>query len=111
MPYAVSDMTATTFQDDVFSDDNGPRIYINGGCVSNQLCDLTDPSAGLSGGLFCYCTEITDRCLYFTPETDTWFTCTSAPRKRYRHMGEYERQIWTLYIYIQCCICCCRNAI
>lgn len=37
MPYAASDMAVVTFPEEDFSTNNGPRIYLTGGCVSDQV--------------------------------------------------------------------------
>ena len=84
MPFKVSDMSATLY--DKSLDSNGPRIYIVGGCVADQLCQT-------SVGINCYCTDITDKCKYFTPDNPSWHDCADAPRERYRHsaaiVGDY----------------------
>jgi len=78
MPYACSDMTAVTFDTD-FDDNEGPRIYLSGGCIKDQECPSTTG---------CYCPEITNKCTYFTPETEKWHTdCTPSLVNRYRHMA------------------------
>ncbi|KAJ1432465.1 hypothetical protein B484DRAFT_447835 [Ochromonadaceae sp. CCMP2298] len=69
MPYKLSDHTATTFNS-AFGDDKGPRIYLVGGCVADQLCNYIDKT--VDDSLFCYCPEITSKCVYFNPETDEY---------------------------------------
>ncbi len=83
MPYKVSDMTATILPESIFSDNNGPRIYLLGGCISNQLCTINATTNVQS----CACVNITDSCVYFTPQTDTWHTCAKLLSTRYRHMA------------------------
>lgn len=36
MPYAASDMAIVTFPENFFSS-GGPRIYLSGGCISDQV--------------------------------------------------------------------------
>lgn len=74
MPYNVSDMTATMLSDSIFNDN---RVYLLGGCISDQDCS----------GAFCVCTEYTDKCIYFLPANKTWHNCASMPIPRYRHMA------------------------
>ncbi len=76
MPFSRSDMTATTFH----QSGQYTKIYLVGGCVSNQICSDS----------FCYCPEITNKCTYYIPETNEWKTCADAPTPRYRHQGEIE---------------------
>lgn len=94
MPYNCSDMTATTFEMD-YGDSDGSRIYLVGGCIADQICEITDPD---SGAIFCYCPEITNQCIYFTPDTEEWHTdCSSAPTDRYRHMAvKIDQYLWLL---------------
>ena len=84
MPYKASDMSATLY--DKSLDSNGPRIYIIGGCVTDQVC-------GKPGGDDCYCTQSTKKCKYFTPENPSWHDCADALTDRYRHsaasVGDY----------------------
>ena len=84
MPFKVSDMSATLY--DKSLDLNGPRIYIVGGCVADQLCTT-------AVGKDCYCTDATNKCKYFTPDNPSWHDCADAPRDRYRHsaaiVGDY----------------------
>lgn len=79
MPLARSDMTATIFQEGTFVDSDGPRIFLVGGCVEDQVCDTFEN---------CFCPKITAACSYFVPETSEWHTCSDAPRERYRHVGK-----------------------
>jgi hypothetical protein len=72
MPYPLSDMTATIFED-------LGRIYLVGGCTKNQDCSL--------GATSCYCPEITNGCIYFRLSDESWSKCSPAPRARFRHMG------------------------
>lgn len=83
MPYAMSDMVATTFPEDYFDDGKGPRIYLTGGCVSDQSCpDATDSTQGT-----CFCTQITSSVIYFAPQTKEFHSVASMPQKRYRHLA------------------------
>lgn len=83
----MSDMVATTFPGYLYSTSDGPRIYISGGCVSNQVC-VSDN---------CFCTELTNKTIYFTPETSTYHTnVADMPRQRYRHMAARVEQ----YLYL-----------
>ena len=59
MPYHLSDMTTVIYDID-FIDQQGPRVYLVGGCIEDQDC-----SAGLTK---CICPDTTDKCIYFTPE-------------------------------------------
>ena len=59
MPYPVSDHTTVVYDID-FNDEQGPRIYIVGGCIQDQDCS--------AGTTLCYCPTITNKCIYFTPE-------------------------------------------
>jgi hypothetical protein len=55
-------------------------MYLVGGCVSDQVC--------YEGQSACYCSEITNKVNYFTPEDRKWHTdCSDAPIARYRHMS------------------------
>lgn len=93
LPYAVSDMTAVTVPESFFTTNDGPRIYLMGGCTSDQTCDSSDQNSGV----FCYCTEITGQVVYFTPETNLYHTDVAAmPQPRYRHMAARKRN----YIYV-----------
>jgi hypothetical protein len=72
-------MTAVTVYDSFME----PRIYLFGGCISDQICQF-DAAKNISAG--CYCSEITSICDYYLPETDVWSDkCASAPIPRYRH--------------------------
>ena len=65
MPFARSDMVATTFPESLFKDNMGPRIYLTGykmhlkllltishrGCIQDQQCALNTTTVSLS----CYC--------------------------------------------------------
>jgi len=82
MPYAASDMVATTFEASLFSTGDGPRIYITGGCNSDQTCSTTDSYTS------CACTNFTNSMIYFTPETLTYHSgVANMLRPRYRHMA------------------------
>jgi hypothetical protein len=79
MPIKRSDMTAVPVYDSFIE----PRIYLFGGCISDQICQF-DTAKNISAG--CYCSEITSICDYYLPETDAWSNqCASAPIPRYRH--------------------------
>jgi len=69
MPYAASDLTATTV---------GSRIYLVGGCSNDQI-HIPD-----WGGMY-VCSETTNRTLAYSPATDTYTELADAPRNRYRH--------------------------
>jgi hypothetical protein len=77
MPFARSDMTATTIVDA----SGETKIYLVGGCIADQVCDFTVSSD-------CYCPEITNKCTYFEPESNLWASCPAAPTYRSRHMGK-----------------------
>lgn len=77
MPFARSDMTATTIVDA----EGVAKIYLIGGCIANQVCNFTVSSD-------CFCPNITNKCNYFTPEDNLWHDCPNAPINRYRHMGK-----------------------
>ncbi len=88
MPYPVSDMTATVFDgiayngndDDDDSTDDDARIYIVGGCISNQTFDAT---------LDMYiCTDVTNKITYYKPYQNIWVdNLTPAPTARFRHVA------------------------
>jgi len=78
MPYAASDMSVTLYSKSL--DSYGPRIYVVGGCISNQLCASSAQND-------CYCSQSTKKCKYFTPDKPSWHDCTDAPTARYRHMA------------------------
>lgn len=82
MPFPRSDMTATLFEaNEISPTQKHPRIYLFGGCVSDQIC-TTDSDGTRS----CFCTSTTARCNYYMPDIDKWSSnCTSAPVERYRH--------------------------
>mmetsp|Transcript_21940 Transcript_21940/g.36739 ORF Transcript_21940/g.36739 Transcript_21940/m.36739 type:complete len:476 (+) Transcript_21940:118-1545(+) len=92
MPYNLSDNTATTFNEEFSGSTGGPRIYLVGGCTADQICEYENQT--VNDAIFCFCPTITNKCMYFEPETETWSTnCQDAPTPRYRHMaakvGEY----------------------
>jgi len=74
MPFGRSDMSATVFDGDLFNDGIA-RIYLVGGCAADQIC---------GGDGWCFCPEITNKCEFYKPDTDTWTDCADAPRERYR---------------------------
>lgn len=88
MPYDVSDMTATLFDginyngndddDDSLKDD--ARIYIVGGCISNQTYDAS---------LDMYiCTQVSNKVSYYKPSRDVWKKdLAPAPTARFRHVA------------------------
>jgi hypothetical protein len=80
MPSRKSDMTTTDFPGHFFPNNLG-RIYLVGGCVQNQLCNVSATAYN------CTCPQITAQCLYFTPALNQWSACASAPLARYRHMA------------------------
>lgn len=96
MPYPVSDMTANLFPGSLFSDSKGARIYLVGGCISDQLCAVNSTTGYAS----CSCQKITNKCVYFNPGTGVgngeWNTCASAPTERYRHMSAVVNN----YLYV-----------
>lgn len=77
MPIARSDMTATTVPSTVFPDNFGSRVFLVGGCTSDQICP---PDAE-----YCYCQTVTSECDYYVSEGDYWKGCADAPNARYRH--------------------------
>lgn len=83
MPYKSSDLGVAVYTKSL--DSRGPRIYVVGGCISDQLCTDVNYS--------CYCPLITNNCMYFTPESPAWHNCKPAPTPRYRHtatiVGDY----------------------
>ena len=83
MPYPVSDMTATVFDGIAYDDDDStddPRIYIVGGCISNQTYD-----ANLG---YYICTDVTDKVAYYKPRQNKWVdTLATAPTARFRHVA------------------------
>ena len=81
MPFARSDMKANLFNHD-FGDGKGPRMYLIGGCIANQTCSYSAPY------LNCACPTITNACEYFTPDTEEWFHCASAPTDRFQHASK-----------------------
>jgi hypothetical protein len=77
IPVSLSDMSAVPYYN---MDD--PRIYLFGGCISDQFCQV-DSVTGVSVG--CYCSQITDKCHYYLPKDDLWSSdCAVAPTPRYR---------------------------
>lgn len=89
MPYPLSDMVAVVFDSNIsFPSGDGPRIYLHGGCVRDQLCVNNTASVD------CSCPAITANCIYFKPERGSWHTsCAPSPTPRYRHaaarIGQY----------------------
>lgn len=83
MPFARSDMTTTLFEvNEISPTQKHPRIYLFGGCISDQFCQVNIST----GSRNCYCTNITAQCNYYMPDIDKWSkNCTSAPTPRYRH--------------------------
>lgn len=77
MPYKVSDHTATAFPAELFNDGLGPRIYIIGGCVTDQVCVQSN----------CFCQNSTKKCIYYLPRTDSYKSCEDMPINRYRHQA------------------------
>mmetsp|Transcript_24498 Transcript_24498/g.26797 ORF Transcript_24498/g.26797 Transcript_24498/m.26797 type:complete len:489 (-) Transcript_24498:178-1644(-) len=84
MPYKASDMVAVTFPSSTFSDDEGARIYLTGGCAKDQVCTVTNVT---TNALSCYCPEVNNDLSYYSPRDSTWHTCSSMLRQRYRHMA------------------------
>lgn len=84
MPYKASDLGVAVYSKSL--DSYGPRIYVTGGCVTDQLCTTAQYQ-------YCYCTLATKKCKYFTPENPSWHDCADAPTARTRHMtaivGDY----------------------
>lgn len=92
MPFAVSDMTATLL------DSNGPRVYVVGGCISDQQCEPAPWNDPINpDDLFCTCRETTSKCNYFTPDDQMWHTdCADGTTPRYRHKAAAVQN--TLYV-------------
>ena len=95
MPLARSDHTVTLFDSAHYNDVYGPRIYIAGGCSSDQYCSTYDqacPSyagnAGQNVCVTCWCSDTTDSVVYYNPEVGKFTTVVPAtavkPTKRYR---------------------------
>jgi len=84
MPHKLSDSVAVTFQENIFNDDNGPRIYLTGGCITNQYCTVVNKT---DDALSCMCEGITNATTYFIPEKLEWFHVQSMLQERYRHMS------------------------
>jgi hypothetical protein len=82
MPYNASDMTATLVSGSLFGDNKNSRIYLAGGCISDQHCDLNP------GWLQCHCPSLTNKVIYFDPEEEKYTSLASMPRPRFRHMSE-----------------------
>lgn len=93
LPYPMSDMTAVTVPESYFTTNDGPRIYLMGGCVSDQTCQYTNNT---TKGIFCFCTKITGKVIYFTPQTNLYHEVASMPFPRYRHVAAREGN----YIYV-----------
>ena len=88
MPYDVSDMTATLFDGINYNDNDdaddslkdNARIYIVGGCISDQTYSA---SSGYHS-----CTEVTDMVSYYKPFLNVWKTdLQPAPTARFRHVA------------------------
>jgi len=77
MPIARSDMTATAVPSTIFSDNYGPRVFLVGGCTSDQLCPADAD--------YCYCQAVTSECDYYVSGGDYYKGCADAPNARYRH--------------------------
>lgn len=84
MPYHLSDQTATTYY--TYADSDGPRIYITGGCIQNQICNVNSTTHAQS----CHCPAVTNNVIYYTPQTDTYHHCASMVINRTRHVGKYD---------------------
>lgn len=68
-------MTATLFDGIEYNGDDDARIYIVGGCVSDQAYNG-------------YCTEVTNKISYYIPNKNVWETnLTAAPTVRFRHVA------------------------
>lgn len=94
LPYSVSDMTAVSVPESFFTTNDGPRIYLMGGCISDQTC-IIDPDPAV--GIYCQCTAITNRVMYYTPQTNQYHTSVAPmPVERFRHVAAREGN----YIYI-----------
>lgn len=75
MPFGRSDMTAT-----VHEAAEGPRIYLIGGCDTDQVC--FNPNTTME----CYCSGLSSKTQYYSPDEDRYsITPADAPRPRYRH--------------------------
>ena len=85
IPFPRSEMKADLVDNPLFSDytTRGPRIFLIGGCTFNQTCNMLcyDDQCNFN----CVCPAITNKCTYYTPKTDEWFDCASAPVNRYMH--------------------------
>lgn len=93
LPYPMSDMTAVTVPESYFTTNDGPRIYLMGGCVSDQTCVYSNTT---TKEIFCFCTKLTDKVIYFTPQTNLYHEVASMPFPRYRHVAAREGN----YIYV-----------
>jgi len=74
MPLGRSDMTVSPAQVG-----GELRMYVVGGCVSDQIC--YDPDSTMQ----CFCSGITNQTHYYRPSTNTYGTAADMPRERYRH--------------------------
>ena len=93
MPFPRSDMSASVFNPTQLGV-NKHKIYLIAGCMSSQQCG---PAPWNPDVLNCACTNVTNHCSFFVPESSTWTTCTEAPTKRLRHMaGEVGTSIYLL---------------
>jgi len=84
MPFAASDFSADVLEGNLYSDGNGARIYLVGGCTGDQVC-ANYIQGGPNNGAVCACADITSGCRYFLPRIGEWRKCAAAPSKRYRH--------------------------
>lgn len=85
MPYAVSDIGAVLFTGFTYPNGDTARVYITGGCLSGNYCTLDAATKVYN----CWCTEITNRVIYFRPNSNPpsyhFSNSQNMPVDRYRH--------------------------
>ena len=79
IPYALSD-SAVAITPEFLSDISGPRIYIIGGCVSDQICLLNRTSENR----ICRCPTVTNSCIFYSLSAESFYNCSHAPYLRYK---------------------------
>ena len=89
MPIPLSNTVAVLFKksetvassvsdvDDLYYIVPEDRIYLFGGCMSDQTC-TGNPRV-------CSCVTATNKCMFYRPLKNTWGECASAPIARYGH--------------------------
>ena len=89
MPIPLSNTVAVLFKksetvassvsdvDDLYYIVPEDRIYLFGGCTSDQTC-MGNPRV-------CTCTTATNKCMFYRPLKNNWGECASAPVARYGH--------------------------